>query len=143
MNSYIFKYYYSLKEWKNIFTTPLILYKRRNIKKIFFNKLKKIYEEQIIIKNKRNNTERRWENNIIDNNMNIIQISSNCNKISVPKKNSTKEEKVIFIYNKKEKENNINITEDESDNIIWTTSVEKWGVIYNSDDSLYEENKDA
>ena len=123
--------------------TKIFLYKRRNIKKIFFNKLKKIYEEQIIIKNKRNNTERRWENNIIDNNMNIIQISSNCNKISVPKKNSTKEEKVIFIYNKKEKENNINITEDESDNIIWTTSVEKWGVIYNSDDSLYEENKDA
>ena len=28
--------------------------------------------------------------------------------------------------------------DSESDNEIWTTTVEKWGVIYSMDDSLYQ-----
>ena len=115
-----------------------LLSKKREIKQIIFNKFKKIYEEQIKIKN---NIRKRWENNIIDNNMNIIQIDSNTNKLLDSTNNVIKKENISFNLNKKEKDTNINNHENESDNnnIIWTTSVEKWGVIYNMDDSLYEE----
>ena len=115
-----------------------LLSKKREIKQIIFNKFKKIYEEQIKIKN---NIRKRWENNIIDNNINIIQIDSNTNKLLDSTNNVIKKENISFNLNKKEKDTKINNHENGSDNnnIIWTTSVEKWGVIYNMDDSLYEE----
>ena len=71
-----------------------------------------------------------------------IQIDSR-NKMLNMKKNILKEESISFTLSKKNENNKMNIINEKeedsgSDNEIWTNTVEKWGVIYSMDDSLYQ-----
>ena len=67
------------------------------------------------------NIDHRQENINKKRNINIIE---NINK----SKNNH-----IFIKNENE--------ENSDDNDVWTTRIEKWDIIYNSDDSLYQKNE--
>ena len=67
------------------------------------------------------NIDHRQENINKKRNINIIE---NINK----SKNNH-----IFIKNENE--------ENSDDNEVWTTRIEKWDIIYNSDDSLYQKNE--
>ena len=131
---YIFHYI------KNILKKKL-LNTRKSHENIKINKTKIEDKNSLIIEKK--NTRRRWENNKIDNNnMYSIQIDSR-NKMLNMKKNILKEESMSFTLSKKNENYKMNVINEkeedsESDNEIWTTTVEKWGVIYSMDDSLYQ-----
>ena len=150
----------------------IYLSKKEKIKKDIFIKLQQKYKKQINIKNflstfenivnkkikenklyflqslnnyiKEKSKIKRWINNRIDNNMNNISISSK-NKI-VKSNNILNEERISFSLSKnKEKYNKINKNEEnleESDDEIWTTCIEKWGVIHNLNDSLYQSKEE-
>ena len=111
----------------------------KEIKKYSFEYIKNNFKENKIIIEDKKNTERRWENNKIDTNI-PIQIDSK-NKEQSMKSNILKEESMSFTLSKAVKENklyNNNENDEDSDNEIWTTCIEKWGIIYNIDDSLYQ-----
>ena len=131
---YIFHYI------KNNFKKKL-LNNRKSQENIKINNIKIENKNSLFIEKK--NTRRRWENNKIDNNnMYSIQIDSR-NKMLNMKKNILKEESMSFTLSKKNENYKMNVINEkeedsESDNEIWTTTVEKWGVIYSMDDSLYQ-----
>ena len=114
---------------------------RKSHENIKINNIEIEDKNSLIIEKK--STGRRWENNKIDNiNMYSIQIDSR-NRMANMKKNILREESMSFTLSKKNAINLINIKnqneeDSESDNEIWTTTVEKWGVKYNVDDSLYQ-----
>ena len=118
-----------LLKLETIINTALKEYKKdisKIIKNIIINKIK--------IQEKKNKILIDTTNSFILGKNNI----KNINKIK-------KEENIsINISKNKEKDkilNKNNIEENsDDDNEIWTTCIEKWGVIYNSDDSLYEKN---
>ena len=117
-----------LLKLETIINTALKEYKKdisKIIKNIIINKIK--------IQEKKNKILIDTTNSFILGKNNI----KNINKIK-------KEENIsINISKNKEKDkllNKNNIEENSDDNEIWTTCIEKWGVIYNSDDSLYEKN---
>ena len=150
----------------------IYLSKKVKIKKDVLLKLQKIYKKQINIKKllkvletiinkeikekkinfiesfnnyiKEKTKIKRWFNNRIDNNTNNIVISSK-NKI-VKSNNILNEERISFSLSKnKDKNVKLNNNEEsleESDDEIWTTCIEKWGVIHNSDDSLYQSKEE-
>ena len=151
------KIYLSKKEKikKDIFLKLQQKYKKQINIKIFLSTLentiiKEIKEKKIYFLQSLNNyikeksKIKRWINNRIDNNMNNISISSK-NKI-VKSNNILNEERISFSLSKnKEKYNKINKNEEnleESDDEIWTTCIEKWAVIHNLDDSLYQSKEE-
>ena len=143
---YSFKYIYDFIRRKN--NNKNKVEKTSINKKKSFDKLKinKKSAEKINLFNlEKKNTEKRWENNKIDSNIFNIQINSR-KKIPCMSKNILREDSISFSLSKKEKENNKIINgddnEDNSDNEIWTINIEKWGVICNLDDSLYQKVKE-
>ena len=102
------------------------------------NELNKENKNSFLLEKK--NTSKRWENNKIDNNIYNIQINSRKDSLKIPK-NSLKEERLSFTFSKKEKENimdNRYNNDEKSDDEIWTINVDKWEVMCNLDDSLYQ-----
>ena len=155
----IAKIYSSKKKVKDNKTFKLIKqYYKSQIKKnqilllfnSIFNKRTKAIKKLVIeyFKNyiKEYQNKKKLMNMYIDTTSSFVLEKKNVNQKN---ENINKIENNNIINNKtikfKKQENNIKSigkieNEEDSDNEVWTTCVEKWDIIYNLDDSLYQKN---
>ena len=132
------KQYYKaqIKKNKIISLFKSIIYKRTIANQKFVFEYFKNYINELLEYQKKmkliNNMHIDTTNSFILEKKNIHQRNDNINIID--NKNIINKVKVNNIFIKNEKD------ENSDDNDVWTTCVEKWNIMYNSDDSLYQKD---